>query len=239
FEILTNKNKYKKLSRDFGVPVVDEYKIEEKDLETEKVDDIKYPVLVKPADGSGDRGVFICKNKSELIEGYKKALDFSESKEILVERYIDGKEVTVFYTLQDGNVYLSGMGNRHIKHNQDGVIALPVAYTFPSIYLKEYRKNVEPKVKEMFQSLGMKNGMVFMQCLVEDGECIVYDIGYRLTGTLEYKILDEICGYNPLEMLIRFALTGQIADASIEEKATPYWDKYACNVSFLIKPGVI
>src|SRR5699024_6812993 len=50
---------------------------------------------------------------------------------------------------------------------------------------------------------------------------------------------DEICGYNPLEMLIRFALTGQIADASIEEKATPYWDKYACNVSFLIKPGVI
>lgn len=239
FEILTNKNRYKKLCRNFGVPVVDEYKIKEKDLENEKVDDIKYPVLVKPADGSGARGVFICKNKSELIEGYKKALEFSKSKEILVERYIKGKEVTVFYTLQDGNIYLTGMGNRHIKHNQDDVIALPVAYTFPSIYLNEYRKNIEPKVKEMFQSLGMKNGMVFMQCLVEDGECIVYDIGYRLTGTLEYKLLDEICGYNPLEMLIRFALTGQMADASIEEKATPYWDKYACNVSFLIKPGVI
>lgn len=239
FEILTNKKKYKKLCREFGVPVVDEYKIAEEDLETKKLHNIKYPVLVKPADGSGARGVFICKNKDELLEGYKKALEFSKSKEILVERYIDGKEVTVFYILHDGNIYLSGMGNRHVKHNQDGVIPLPVAYTFPSVHLKEYQKFVDPKVKQMFNSLGMKNGMVFMQCLVEDGECIVYDIGYRLTGSLEYKLMDEICGYNPLEMLIRFALTGQMTEKSIEKIATTNWRKYACNVSFLIKPGVI
>src|SRR5699024_5380375 len=165
FEILTNKNAYKKLCRDFGIPVVDEYKIAEEDLDTDKINPIKYPVLVKPSDGSGAKGVSVCKNKSELIKGYRNALAFSESKEVIVERYIDGKEVTVFYTLQDGEIYLIGMGNRHIKHNQEDVIALPVAYTFPSIYLKEYRETVEPRGKEMFKSLGMKNGMVFMKCL--------------------------------------------------------------------------
>lgn len=239
FETLTNKNAYKKLCKQYGVPVVDEYHLTENDLHTDKVNQIKYPVLVKPADGSGARGVFICKDKDELINNYQKALRHSETKEIIVERFVEGKEVTVFYTLRDGEIYLSAMGNRHIKDNQKDTLALPVAYTFPSIYLKDYTRNVDPRVKEMFSSLGMKDGMVFMQCLIEDGECLVYDIGYRLTGSLEYKLLEEICGYNPLEMMINYALTGKMADFSLEEKANPFWDTYACNVSFLIKPGVI
>lgn len=238
-EILTNKRIYKKICREFGVPVVEEYNIKENDLDTEVVNNVKYPLLVKPADNSGGRGISICHNKEELFHGYNKALSFSESKEIIVERYINGKEVTVFYTLQDGEVYLTALGNRHIKHNQDNVIALPVAYTFPSIHLKNYQKNIEPRVKKMFQSLGMKNGMVFMQCLIEDNECIVYDIGYRLTGSLEYKLLEAVCDYNPLEMLIRFAVTSQMAESPVGERVNPEFEKYACNVSFLIRPGVI
>ncbi|WP_368652898.1 ATP-grasp domain-containing protein [Ornithinibacillus sp. 4-3] len=239
FEILTNKNKYKKLCREFGVPVVDEYYITETDLETEKINEIHYPVLVKPADGSGARGVLVCNNKDELIEYYKQSLKYSQSKEVLIERYVQGKEVTVFYLLKDGEVYLNGMGNRHVKHNQEGVIPLPVAYTFPSIHLKKYQNEVEPRVKEMFKSLDMKNGMVFMQCIVENGNCLVYDIGYRLTGTLEYKLMEEIYDYNPLEMLIRFALTGKMFTENINNKLEAIWKKYALNVSFLIKPGTI
>lgn len=238
FEMLTNKHDYKKLCREFGVPVVEEYHLSG-DIETADLNNIKYPVLVKPSDSSGARGISICHNDTELKSGYRKALEFSQKKEVLIERYIKGKEVTVFYTLQDGEIYLSGMGNRHIKHNQDDVIALPVAYTFPSIHLHEYVKNTDEKVKAMFKSLGMRDGIVFMQCLIEDGESIVYDIGYRLTGTLEYKLQDEVCGYNPLEMMITYALTGEIVEPALKEKATPYWDKYACNVSFLGSPGVI
>lgn len=239
FDILTNKNLYKKLCRDYGVPVVDEYNIEYDDLFTEKVNEFKFPVIVKPSDGSGANGVSICRDKNELIIGYKKALEFSKSKEIIVERFLEGKEVTVFYTLDNGSVYLTGMGNRHIRDNQDDAIPLPVAYTFPSVHLERYRDKVEPNVKRMFQSLGMKNGMVFMQCLVEDGDCLVYDIGYRLTGSLEYKLMEEIQNYNPLEMLIRFAITGSMTTSNLEEKINPVWERYACNVSFLIKPGII
>lgn len=238
FEILTNKKDYKKLCQQFGIPVVDEYKVEG-DIETADLTHIKYPVLVKPSDNSGARGISICRNEVELIAGYKKALEFSARKEVLIERYIYGEEVTIFYILQDGEIYLSGMGNRHVKHNQDNVIALPVAYTFPSKYLDRYIKTTDSKVKQMFKSLGMKNGMVFMQCLVENGECIIYDIGYRLTGTLEYKLLDKICDYNPLEMMITYALTGEKSESMLHKKADPFWKKYACNISFLMKPGKI
>ena len=239
FEILTDKTKYKKLCQQFNVPVIDEYDVKEADLETGKIYDIKYPVLVKPADGSGARGVFICNDPNELKIKYKEALNYSQSKNILVERYVNGKEVTVFYLLDDGEIYLTGMGNRHVKHNQEGIIPLPVAYTFPSVYLNDYMKETDQNVKEMFRSLGMKNGMVFMQCLVQDNECIVYDIGYRLTGTLEYKLMNEIDGYDPLEMLIRFALTGKMSEKGLKEIVNPIWKQYACNVSFLMKPGTI
>src|SRR5699024_4136184 len=239
FEILTDKTKYKKLCKQFNVPVIDEYDIKEADLETSKINDIKYPVLVKPADGSGARGVFICNDSNELKVKYREALNYSQSKNILVERYVDGKEVTACYLLDDDEVYLVGMGNRHMKHNQEGIIPLPVAYTFPSVYLDSYMKDTDENVKEMFRSLGMKNGMVFMQCLIKDDECIVYDIGYRLTGTLEYKLMNAIDSYDPLEMFIRFALTGQMSEKKLDKIITPIWKQYACNVSFLMKPGTI
>lgn len=51
----------------------------------------------------------------------------------------------------------------------------------------------------------------------------VYDIGYRLTGSLEYINLKEVCGYDPLDMLIRFALTGDMGEPDIAKKADPYF----------------
>jgi biotin carboxylase len=215
FEIMINKRKYKELCRKFGVPTVEEYKIDES-FQDEDFDRIKYPVLVKPADNSGARGVTICRSKEELKEAYNKAISFSQSKEVLVERYIEGKEVTTFWLFRDGEIYLTALGNRHVKHNQEGVIPLPVAYTFPSVYLDKYQREVVPRVKEMLRSIGIKNGMMFMQCLVEDGNCIVYDIGYRLTGSLEYKLLEKVCGYNPLDMMIKFALTGSMYEGDLE-----------------------
>ena len=238
FDMFINKRKYKALCKRFGVPTIDEYTLDDS-LNPEDLGKIKYPVLVKPSDNSGARGISICNNENELINAYKKAKDFSQAGEILVERYISGKEVTVFWLFKDGEAHLTGLGNRHVKHNQEGVIALPVGYTFPSIFLNNYIKNVEPKVKKMLNSVGIRDGMMFMQCLVEDGECVVYDIGYRLTGSLEYILQEEIYGYNPLTLMIQYALTGKTLVKTNTSELTPFWKKYACNVSFLIKPGTI
>jgi len=164
----------------------------------------------------------------------------SKSDKVLIERYMDGREVTVFWTFQDGNYYLSALANRHVKHNQgQDVIPLPVGYTFPSVLLPKYRAEVEENCKAMFRHLGLKDGMVFMQCKVENGTCYVYDIGYRLTGSLEYKILERVCGYNPLEMMICHALTGKMGEDSIAERAVPEFKTPAFNVSCLCAPGTI
>ena len=232
FETLIAKDKYKALCRHFGVPTIPEYSIDD--------ENIKYPVLVKPVDNSGSRGISICHNRQELLQAVETGRQASKTGKVLIERYMDGREVTVFWTFQDGNYYLSALGNRHVKHNQGmDVIPLPVGYTFPSIFLPKYRAEVEDNCKRMFQHLGIKDGMMFMQCKVEDGTCYVYDLGFRLTGSLEYKILERVCGYNPLEMMICFALTGKMGGESITKKAIPEFNTPAFNVSCLCAPGTI
>ena len=232
FETLIAKDRYKALFRQFGVPTIPEYDIND--------ENITFPVLVKPVDSSGSRGISICNNQQELVQAVENGKKSSKTGRVLIERYMDGREVTVFWTFQDGNYYLSALANRHVKHNQgDDVIPLPVGYTFPSVYLPKYRNEVEDNCKRMFRYMGLKDGMMFMQCKVEDGSCFVYDLGFRLTGSLEYKILERVCGYNPLEMMICHALTGKMGTESIADKAHPEFKTPAFNVSCLCAPGTI
>lgn len=232
FEILIAKDRYKALCRQFGVPTIPEYDIDD--------EHIQYPVLVKPVDSSGSRGITICYDRKQLIDAVKIGKKASKTKKVLIERYMDGREVTVFWTFQNGNYYLSALANRHVKQNQGSdVIPLPVGYTFPSSYLAKYRTDVEENCKRMFRHLGIKDGTMFMQCKVEDGTCYLYDLGFRPTGSLEYKILKRVCGYDPLEMMICHALTGKMGDEDIKNKANPMFPAPAFNVSCLCAPGTI
>ena len=239
FEVFIDKQKYKSLMREFDVPTIPEYRI---DLERfdETTADIVFPVIVKPSESSGARGISVCNSKDELKDAIDFASRTSEDKEILVERYIDEAEATIFWLFVDGQYYLMMIGNRHVKHNQEGVIPLPAGYTYPSYVQPRFLVETAPKMEKMFRSVGIRDGMMFMQCKIVDGECWVYDIGYRLTGSLEYINLKDVCGYDPLDMMIHFALTGNMGEPDIEKKADPYFGgKYTYNVSLLCKPGKI
>nr|WP_294465684.1 ATP-grasp domain-containing protein [uncultured Sellimonas sp.] len=239
FEVFIDKSKYKKLLRKYDIPTIPEYQIDLNDIEG-SLENVKYPLLVKPSDSSGARGISICYNSDELKEAINVANGASKTQKILVEQYIDGAECTAFWLFVNGNYYLTMLGNRHVKYNQDGVIPLPVGYTFPAKIQPEFIQEIAPKMKEMFQGINIQNGMMFMQCKISNGTCLVYDIGYRLTGSLEYINLKEICGYNPMEMLINFALTGSMGEPDIGNKVDPYFGgHYAYNVSLLCKPGKI
>lgn len=239
FELFSQKDLYKSLLREFGIPTVEEYYVDPEHFE-ECAQDIRYPVLVKPADGSGARGITVCDSAVQLKAAFEKAKRFSKSGKILVERYISGREVTVTWLFMNGKAFLTSIGNRHVKNNQKDVIPLPVGYTYPSRLLPKYRKEIEEKCKKMFRSVGIRNGIMFMQCKVENDVCIVYDIGFRLTGTLEYKNIRATCGYDPLEMMISFALTGSMGDQEISAQIDPaFGGNFGFNVSTLSAPGTI
>lgn len=239
FELFIDKKKYKELMRQFGIPTIPEYNIRT-DCPEESFAEITYPVIVKPSDSSGSRGITVCRNKDELREAIEFASDASKAKEILVEQYLDEKEVTVFWLFVDGQYYMVLLGNRHVKHNQEGELPLPAGYTYPASVQPAFLDEVAPKMKKMFRAAGIRNGFMFQQCKVVKGIPVVYDIGYRLTGSLEYINLKGLCGYDPLDMLIHYSLTGDMGEPDIPKKADPYLGKkYAYNVSLLCKPGTV
>ncbi|MBN2520775.1 MAG: hypothetical protein JXB17_09745 [Bacteroidales bacterium] len=238
FNVFTNKYEFKNLCRKFNIPVVEEYEINHP-LSLIELSKLNYPVILKPADNSGGRGIVICNNPSDLIDNFEKVLSFSPTSKILVEPHVNAKEVTIFYFVQDGRIYLTAMGDRHVKHFNNKIIPLPVAYSFPSIHLENFQSSLHQKVVNMLRSIGIKNGMIFIQSFVLKNECVFYEIGYRLTGSLEYKIINHASDFNPMDLMIQHAVTGSTDGIDIEELVNPRFSFFYCNITFLIKPGTI
>ena len=77
----TNKIDFKETCDRYNVPVPKTY-LTGNQIDKETLGKIKYPVFVKPLDGSGSRGAGVCKNETELFERFKDALSYSASGKI-------------------------------------------------------------------------------------------------------------------------------------------------------------
>ena len=69
---------------------------------SELPEELSYPVIVKPADRSGSRGIARVNSAEELQMAIAGALNVSFSKEVLVEEYFEGKEYSVEYLSWEG-----------------------------------------------------------------------------------------------------------------------------------------
>lgn len=237
FETFTDKRKWKKLCVEYGVPTACEY--DERILELPEAE-IDFPLFVKPSDGSGARGTSVARTKTELADAVQKARGFAKNGEVLIEKHLEGPEVTVFWLFVNGRYEVTQIGNRHVKHNQEGVIPLPAGYTFPSAVIPRYLDEVAPRVREVLASQGVKDGMMFMQCIVKDGLPFVYDIGFRLTGSLEPHLTEAIAGYNAMDMHLRHAIMGSMTDdPHLWEKVEAGLRAPCFNVSTLMRPGIL
>lgn len=233
-----DKAKFKKLCRDNGVPSTPEYSVttEVSDGWLEK---ISYPVIIKPVDGTGNRGITICNSEEELINAHRKAVKTSKKGNIILEKYLAGDQIGVNYILQDGQIYPSVLHDRYMQKGDGTHVPLPVAYVYPSKYTDRYLKEENSKVVNMFRSIGMKNGTLFLQGCVEDGTAYFYEMGYRINGAKQYQILDALCGFNPMEMVVNYSLTGHMEDHSIENLVQPKLPKTCCTLSIIARPSKI
>jgi len=78
-----------------------------------------------------------------------------------------------------------------------------------------------------------------MQIFIRDDEFVVYEMGYRITGSLEYKIIEAINGVNPMEAMVNYALTGKMSDEQLSKKLNPNHTMFGANVTLLANPGTI
>ncbi len=240
FETLSNdKTKFKACCEKYGVPVPKTYKVD-LNFNREDLDKIEYPVIVKPADESGSRGIRKCVNEAELIENFTWSYNRSQSKKVFVEQYIESdEEVFIHYTVQNGYYSLSSAFMKHRAKTENGFAASAILHTFPIPQLDLYRETAEPKIIDMMKGLGLQYGAINFQGSVQNGKFYFYESGFRMGGEQHYVFGNVLNGVSSLDLMIEFSLTGKMESASLKELDNPYYSKSCVNYYVTLRPGTI
>ncbi len=240
FEILSNdKRKFKECCEKYGVSVPKTYQLSI-DFLKEDLAAIQYPVIVKPADESGSRGIRKCVNEEELIENYTWLFNRSKSKKIFVEQFVEStQEVFIHYTMKDGQYSLSSAFMKHRAQNENGVAASAILHVFPISCLDIYRKVSEPAILDLMKGLDLKYGAINFQGSFMDGKFYFYESGLRMGGEQHYVFGNVLNGVSTLDLMIEFSLTGKMESKDLLALDNPYYEKPCVNYYVTLRPGVI
>ncbi len=233
-DIVTNKIAFKATCREYGVPVIEQYTLEQ------ARDEGKYPYIIKPADSYGSRGITICRNANELIDGYAKAVAVSKTDTAIIERFIDNDHGTeLFYTIVNGNIHLTVTADRYTVRNGDTTVPLPVAEVFPSRHRDDMVCKLDSNIRKMLRGMGIKNGLVLIQALYDGSEYFIYEMAYRFTGEQHYRLVEKQHGVSIAQMMIKHALGEDISDYDTSLLDDDSFIKPSINLAVVLNPGVI
>lgn len=204
WEAATNKSVFKKVCEEIGAPVATSYYISDQ-LTEEELDTINYPVVVKPVDKSGNRGMSYCKNKEELRIGYRNAQSVSDNSTIIVERQLHGPEFAVNYVIADGEIQLFYFSAEHNEPGEKCNLYSMIYTTYK--HLDQYKKELNEKVIEVFKKLGCKEGLAWVECMLDDdGHFYLVEMGYRFGGEMTYVPYTYVCGFNMVKWMVEIAM---------------------------------
>ena len=203
WDTLMNKSRFKDLCVKFGIPVAPKF-----DYTPESPCEITFPVITKPADGCASVGIKICNNEEELLEGYKFAYDHSASHEVLVEKLVNNSGMDVFFQITNSKIEFCGLGDKYPVQLAPGAGSVAGARILPSIYTDEFRERFESKIKEMFSSLGLTQGLIWMEVFHDGDNYYFNEVGYRPNGSLTIVGIDYFNDINTVAADMYFALTG-------------------------------
>lgn len=100
--ILMDKNFTKTIARQNGILTADWTVVKSvEEIDYSLIEEMGYPVFIKPNQGGSSVATFMIKNKEEVENAVKEALKYDEI--VMIEKYVKGEEYTSF--ILDGEVF--------------------------------------------------------------------------------------------------------------------------------------
>ena len=234
--ITRNKRIFKDLCTKHGVPVPKDYCFH-LPLSAEDRDKIGYPVIVKPSDNGGRKGISVCRNEAELDAAIAYAQGQSKDGQIIVEEYITGTELSAVYTMADGQISLSCLNDKYNSEDQGGTSCLCDLVLTPSRYYDLYIDTVDAGIRALLKGIGAQNGVANFQMIVGEDGIRVFEMGYRVNGNDDFKVIRKNNGIDFLKMLISYSLTGAMGDDL--KKDDPCFKTYNCTLCMYLHSGTV
>lgn len=171
----TDKSRMKRLLSVNGIPTA-KY-VEIKDVNNIKTKDLSYPLIVKPSDNSGSRGVQMVQNEKELKNAVQYAMGYSNNKIVLIEEYMFGPQISAECISFNGKhklittveQYLTGVGNS-FEHQQ----------LMPSRITKEMEDEIKNISFNALSCLNIKYGVSHIEYKYTSDGFKVIEIAARL-----------------------------------------------------------
>ncbi len=236
---MTDKHAFKRFCRENDVDVIPEWHADLFTSESDP-DGVEYPVFVKPVDSRGSRGQAVCYSADEVRNAIGNAKKESSTGEILVEKYLGGcDEFQVTYFFIDGKPYLHRTADRYLGDINLGMEKVGICTVSPSKHTDLYLEKVHQRVRDMFINLGIQNGPIFMQGLVDGDKIRFFDPGLRFPGSDYENLYKQVYGIDIMKMLVEFAFTGKISNGTLPEDGYRINGKAIALLFTTVKSGKI
>ncbi len=180
-KLLHNKWKFKEfcLAHHISTPKGHFYK-DNSDIET-----LAFPIVVKPTNLSGGRGVEVVKNKLELTRALIKTKQFSS--EVFLEEFIDGELIAYSIFLINQKIVYGFLGKDDSYLNK-----YLITSAYPTTLEEETLTKLQNDIEKLSGLLSLVDGMFHLQVLIKNSVPYIIDVTRRIPGDL-YPYLIEFC----------------------------------------------
>ncbi|MBA1438123.1 MAG: ATP-grasp domain-containing protein [Epsilonproteobacteria bacterium] len=173
--------------------------------DVEDIKTLKFPIVVKPTNLSGGRGVEVVHNEKELQRSLQEAQKISS--EIFLEEYIEGKLIAYSVFIKDQKIAYGFSGEDR-------------SYLNPYLVTTAYPVNIAPKIIKKLQNdieklcniLQLVDGMFHLQVLIQNDIPYIIDVTRRIPGDLYPWLIEKCDGIAYSKAVIKAYIGEQISD---------------------------
>lgn len=164
-----------------------------------------YPVIVKPIDGSCSNGVTKVNKQEDFEQALTRASQASSNKSILIEEYIEGREVSVESISFQGNHYVLIITD---KETTGAPYFVETAHHQPSALPINIQNKIISSTKSILNAIGINNGASHAEFKIDkNGNIFFIEIGARGGGDfISYDLVKLSTGYDYVKGMIEVAL---------------------------------
>ena len=191
---------------------------------TEKIRDLQFPVIVKPTDSSGSKGITKIEKISDFNNAFKYALKFSRNKRVIVEEFIEsnGSQLHGDGFVHNGKLIFSYLGDHHYDIQINPFV--PCSTTWPSKKSKSEIKKVEKELEKVINLSGFKNGAINIEVrLNSKGDIYIMEIGPRSGGNFVPQVINYATGFDMVKATLDVINGQKINPIHLTEKAAAYY----------------
>lgn len=223
-EILQNKGKFRKFltENNFNVPVAKQYT----DIETalNDIEMFNWPVIVKPTDSAGSKGVTKVEEKDKLKDAINYALKFSHSNEFIIEDFLekigDSSDCDSFSV--DGELKFVSFSAQKFDENCENPYT-PAAYTWPASISKEHQEELTNEIQRLLKLLDMKNSIYNIETReCTNGKAYIMECSPRGGGNRLAEMIRYMTGVDMITNIVKSAL-GMELDVIEQKELKDNW----------------